>query len=275
MSIPLWGWKLIYGGCSLLSKLIAFAIGPLLSRPDLSDLVDLSVGGLFLSSAFVHILPRAEAGVGASYPFASLVAVIVFAALTLFCFIRDSIALMDENILTACDAQDHSAVRADLMADAAQPAAPAPPAFLVADHLPTILLYVVVLAHSVTSALWMSSLEQSEMDNRAGVVIALQFLEFIGVARFVGGLPVPRWLYWTLGVVISASAAIIAVPIKKIDVISRMAGYVGAVVLGFYFFLGSIAVHNGLMQTARSLVVASLTLLVAFGLPAAVRAGET
>jgi hypothetical protein len=268
-------WKLIYGGCSLISKLIAFAIGTFLTRPTLSDLVDLAVGGLFLSSAFVHILPRAEAGVDASYPLASLVAVIVFAALTLFCFIRDSIALMDENILTACDTLNHSAVRSDLMDEAPPPAAPAPPAFLIADHLPTMLLYVVVLAHSAASALWMSSLEAGEMNEHVGVIIALQFLEFVGVARFVRELPVARWVYWALGVVISAaSAALIAAPIGAIEQIPTISGYVAAVVLGFYFFLGSIAVHNGLTQTTHSFVIASLTLLLAFAAPAAVRAGE-
>jgi hypothetical protein len=275
MAFPRWVWKLVYGGCSLLSKLIAFAIGTVLTRHDLSDLVDLAVGGLFLSSGFIHILPRAEAGVDASYPLASLVAVIVFAALTLFCFIRDSIALMDENILTACDTMNHSAVRSDLMDEAPPPAAPSPPAFLIADHIPAILLYVVVLAHSAASALWMSSLDASEMNKRAGVIIALQFLEFVGVAKYVRELPVARWLYWALGLVISAaSAGVIAAPIGKIDKISVISGYAAAVVLGFYFFLGSIAVHNGLTQTTHSIGVASLTLFLAFAIPAAVRVGE-
>jgi hypothetical protein len=275
MGLALASWKLVYGGCALASKLAAFALGRLLLRPDAADLVDLGVGGLLLSSAFVHILPRAEAGVGLAYPLASLVAVAVFAALTLFCFIRDSIALMDENILTACDAANHSAVRADLMEEAPPPAPPAPPPFLVADHLPALLLYAAALAHSAASALWMGALPAPEIHRRVGVVLALQFLECIGVARFVGGLPLSRGIYWGLAAAVAAaSAAIIAAPIGEIAHIGTISGYVAAVVLGFYFFLGSIAVHNGLTQTTRSLVVASLTLLLAFALPAAVRAGE-
>jgi hypothetical protein len=272
MSLSHREWKAIYGAIGFVSKFISFAIALVFARPTVSDLADLAVGGLFLSSAFIHILPRAEYAVGGSYPYASLVAVVIFAALTLFCFIRDSIALMDENILTACDTIPHTTVRSDLVDE---PQSPPPPSFLVADHLPTILLYLVVLVHTVASALWMANLTPDDLTKHAAVVLALQLLEFIGLARYILQLPIRRWLYWLLGFFVSAaSASVIAVPMPKISRVEVYSGYASAVVLGFYFFLGSIAVHTGLTQTNRHLLVASITLLVAFALPAAVRAAD-
>jgi hypothetical protein len=98
MSLPHSSLKLIYGAGAFVSKFLAFVIVFLVRHPNLSD-PD--------SSAFVHILPRAESDIGGSYPYASLVAVIVFAALTLFEFIRDSIAIMDESILQTWDLRSH------------------------------------------------------------------------------------------------------------------------------------------------------------------------
>jgi hypothetical protein len=271
--------KLIYGLSAFVSKLLSFLIVFLLRHPNLSDLVDLAAGGLYLSSAFVHILPRAESDIGGSYPYASLVSVIVFAALTLFEFIRDAIAIMDESILQTWDPSTHTTIKSDLTEEPSLPPPPPAPAaqssFHIADHLPIFLLYLVVIGHTVSSALWITNLNADQLKEHAIVILSLQFLEFLGLAKYIGGLPINRVFYWVLGfVAAAASSAVIAAPIPEIQKIQAIGGYVSGVVLGFYFFLGSKAVHNGLTQTKKPLLVPSSTLLLAFAVPAAVRAGD-
>jgi hypothetical protein len=264
-------WKLIFGGISVVTKLIAFTIAVYVERSS-SDLTDLAVGGIFLSSGFVHILPRAESHIGGSYPYASLVAVCVFVGLTLFAFVRDSIALMDENILTNCETINYqTSVSTDLVPD--NKPAPVNP-FAISEQFPTIFLYITDVINTIAAGIWLSTREDlGVMTDIASIQLTMQALELIAVGKYVHEMPIPSSIYWILAVIASGtSSVLIAMPISEFPSIGAFSGYACAVTLGVYFFLGSIAVHKGLTETKHNVIVSSLVLLLSFAIPTATRA---
>jgi hypothetical protein len=48
----------------------------------------------------------------------------------------------------------------------------------------------------VSSALWITNLDADQLKQHAIVILALQFLEFLGFAKYIGGIPIHRALYW-------------------------------------------------------------------------------
>lgn len=271
-------WKLVYGFISLVSKVASFAIAYFLDKVvSYSDLIDLFVGGLFMSSAFVHMLPRAESQINTDFPYASLVAVLVFAAFSLFCFIRDSIALMDENILTPCEScsgTSHLVMDADLL-ESRIPAADPIPTYTILDSLPSAVLYVAVIIDTIADGLWLSTLDLSHMHERTGVTLAMQFLEFIVIGKFIRALPIPKWAFWVAaGIASAASSILIMVRLPLWSGVHTFTGYASAVLLGIYFFLGAVSIHKAITTVKRSMITACGTLFLAFAIPAAIRAGD-
>jgi hypothetical protein len=268
-------WKLIYGIISLVSKVISFIIAIVLDQNEYSDMIDLAVGCVFLSSGFVHIMPRASSQVRGGYPFSSLIAISVFAVLTLFCFIRDSIALMDENILTTCDTVTyHGGASPDAAAEGDGGGGPLA-VFVWADQIPTLALYFAVLAETIATSIWVATLDVGGLREHTAVILVMNFLEFIGVAKFVVSMPMPNFLYWLMTVIAAGVPSIlIACPLGSCSGAKAAAGYVSSCLLGLYLFMGSIAVHSGLAQTRRHVAVVCAVLLLAFTIPAAIRAGD-
>jgi hypothetical protein len=188
-------WKVLYGLISLATKLLSFAIALLLNRTSLTDLIDLAIGSIFLSTTFVHIMPRADVQIHSSYPFGSLVTITVFAALTLFCFTRDAIAMRDENILTSCETiSPQSVMGTELVSECT--VVPSPQrSFVISDEFPTLFLYVCVLVNAAAASLWLSALHLADLHHRTGVAIAIQFIEFIAVGTFVARMPISRRVF--------------------------------------------------------------------------------
>jgi hypothetical protein len=266
-------WKLIYAALSLVSKVAAFVLSIWLHQTDLVDLIDLAIGGVFMSSGFIYVLPRATSRIPSAYPFASLVAVVVFTALTMFCFVRDSIALMDENILATCDAFAPPTTTDQLTNS---PAVDQGPTFLIADYIPTIVLYVAVVLDAVACAVMLVTDDADGLGDRTGVLIATQFIEFVGVGTYLVRLPIHPAIFWFFVLFAAlSSSVVIGLPLREWSPTRYLAGYASAVVLGTYIFLGSIAVHTGLAQSNRHVIVASGTLLLSLAIPAAIRAASS
>jgi hypothetical protein len=273
MKLNLAAWKLIYGLISLVSKVAAYVLAIWLNQTALVDLIDLAIGGVFMSSGFIYVLPRATSRIPSAYPFASLVAVVVFTALTMFCFVRDSIALMDENILATSEAFAPASLQQQLTT---KPEPDPGPSFLIADYIPTIVLYVAVMLDAVACAIMLASLDVDSLNDRMGVLIATQFIESIGVGTYLVRLPMPPAIFWFLVLLSALSSSIVmGLPLTEWSHARYLAGYASASVLGTYVFLGSIAVHNGLAQSRRHVLVAAGTLLISFAIPPAMRAASS
>jgi hypothetical protein len=267
-------YKLIFAAISLVSKVVSFVVAVFLDQHEYSDMIDLAVGCVFLSSGFVHIMPRASSQVSGRYPFSSLIAIAVFAVLTLFCFVRDSIALMDENILTTCDTVTY---HGSAPPDPAEKDGGGEPlaVFVWADQIPTLALYVALLADTIAVSIWVATLGTDDLLEHAPVILVMNFLEFIGVAKFVVAVPMPNLAYWVLTVIAAGTpSVIIACPLANDGHAEQAAGYVSSCLFGLYLFMGLIAVHSGLAQTRRHLAVACAVLFFAFAVPAVVRAGD-
>jgi hypothetical protein len=194
-----------------------------------------------------------------------------FAFMTLFSFIRDSIALMDENILTTCEPVGCAAEPTAQLTDTQ----PELPGFMWGDHIPAAALYVVTLADATATAIWIATLDMRAIRARTGVVIALGFIEFAAMGKFVAAIHMPIGLYCILSALAAiAPSILIACPFKNPAVAQTAAGYAGSVLLGLYLFVGSIAVHAGLTRTKWHLAVTLAVLVLSFAIPAAIRAGD-
>jgi hypothetical protein len=207
--------------------------------------------------------------VSGSYPLASLIGICIFAFLTLFSFIRDSIALMDDSILTTGEPVGSAADSTAQLTDTQ----PELPGFIWSDHIPAVALYVVSLADAIATAIWISTLELSAIHRRTGVVLALGFIEFAAMGRFVSAMRMPIALYCILSALAAiAPSILIACRFKNRGAAETAAGYVASVLLGLYLFVGSIAVHTALAHTRRPLRVALAVLMLSFAMPATIRA---
>ena len=255
---------------SFVSKLVSFVVGPFLQRESISDVVDVTVGAGLTSISLVHILPRAEDYIAGPYPFAALVALGVFTLLTLFTFIRDSLALMDDTMLTTCDTINmHTTATTDLL-DGQQVVERQE--FMFGENAPTLFLCLSSAVTSVASGILLSSAKIETLQSQAPTHIAIQFLEFIAIARYVAMMPIRKWLYVVLGVVLSAiEPALMMAPIENVNwkTVVQFSGYASSVLLGVYLFLGSIAVQGGLAGVKHN-VRTGICMVLAFAVPTAI-----
>jgi hypothetical protein len=272
-------WLYVYASISLVSKLVSFLIGYLLfPQTAIADLIDLGVAGTLLSIAFVHVLPRAEDFVNTTYPFASLVAVIVFVAVTIFTFVRDSLALMDENILTPGDLGSPPATaRTTLISDPPETESAGSRGAKLAEIVPTVFLFVSLFVDSVATDLVIAITETSSLTRIAAVQLSIRFLEFIVLAKLVKAGAAPKLLYWGLGIFISvASSVVIAIPLEEgahKATLQRVSGCASAVVLGLYMYFGSLALNSGLADIKHSRALIASVLIVSFAVSAGIPAG--
>lgn len=263
------GLKFLYAGLCFIAKMTGYIAGMFLGRESISDLVNLAVGGGLTAISLVHLLPRAEDFISGSYPFAALVAIVVFAILTLFTFVRDSIALMDDNILATFEAVNiHTITNTDLLNE--QLLAKKPEIDFL-ENLPTMFLYFTAILNSITCGILLASITDSGVLNKhASLHIAIGLIEFVAISRYVNLVPLPRIAYWGLGVLAALiEAVIVAVPVGGIslDVMKQLSGYTSAVIIGIYIFLGSGAIHNGLTQSKHSLAISAVIMLMSFTIP--------
>lgn len=267
--MSLTGLKYLYGGLSLVGKIISCIIGIFLGKDSISDLVDLAVGGGMTAISLVHLLPRAEDFISGTYPIAALVAIVIFALLTLFVFIRDSMALMDDNILTAYEAVNvHTTSNTDLLNEQLHTRTPD---FDFLECLPTAILYVAAILNSVASGLLLGSVLDPEVLNKNAVLhIAVAVVEFIAIAKYLNALPLPRFIYWVLAIIAAlAETVVLVTPIHgiSIDFMKQLLGYTSAVLIGVYIFMGSSCIHNGLTASKHGLPISAVVMLLAFAIP--------
>jgi hypothetical protein len=255
--------------------LVSFFVATFLCNTSYSDLIDLAIGGIFFSSGFVTLLPRAEANIGAPYPFASLLALIVFIGLSFLQFIRDSLALMDESLVQVCDVESFSRTDGAASAESTAPVNDEP--FVPSEQFPVALLYGSVLLASFGTSIWLVAGGEEQLNNIGPMIIAMQFVEFMAVGKMVCSMPIRRALYWVLAVVAAVvPSVLIAIPTEGDPAwIHYFSGFSSAVVLGVFLFLGSISIHEALDSGTRPLIVSAVVLVLAFAIPAAIRASAS
>lgn len=261
--------KWVYGGISFVGKMLSFGIGMFLGKESISDLVDLAVGGSMTAISLIHLLPRAEDFISGTYPIAALVAIVVFAVLTLFVFIRDSMTLMDDNMLTSYEAVNvHTTSNTDLLNEQLQTKTPD---FDILECVPTGVLYITALLNSIASGIILGSvLDPDVLNKNAGIHIAVCVVEFVLIAKYINALPLPRVAYWILAVITALIEAVLsAIPIEgiSVSVMKQMSGYTSAILIGVYVFMGSCCIHNGLTTSKHSLPISAAVLFVSFAIP--------
>jgi hypothetical protein len=109
------------------------------------------------------------------------------------------------------------------------------------------------------------------------MIIAMQFVEFMAVGKMVYAMPISRALYWVLASVAAVVPSVLmAIPTEGDRAwIHYFSGFSSAVVLGVYIFLGSISIQEGLASGTRPLIVSALVLVLAFAVPASIRASSS
>lgn len=271
MGLSLQTWKIVCGVILFVLKLIAFSIVFFLRhRPD-SEVIDVTVGAGLTAISLVHILPRAEDFIAGEYPFAALVALVVFTFLTLFTFIRDSLGLTDDTILTTdCDAINrHTTVNVNLLSG--RDANESETKFVFAENVPVIFLSLASVSTSIAAGLLLSGTTLHELQVESPH-FAIAFLEFIAIARYIALMPIRAWIFWLSAVVLSViESSLMMSPIENLrrKTLIQYSGYSSSILLGVYLFLGSVAIQRGLTAAKQSWLSA-LALVLAFGVPMAI-----
>lgn len=265
--------KLIYAAASLCGSLLGFAGGRWLRGDACADAANLAVGGLLLSLAFAHLMPAAAALVAAEYPASSLVAVLVFAAMTLFAFVRDSLSLMDDSILTV-----YNSVSSQALIDGSEAQDDGQRSertgFALAEGALPLLAWAAAVAAEVARACYFSGCDVDMLNRMYAVEPAVKLVEAFALAQVLAGAQIGDGAFWALAAAagVVEPALLVALPDKLGERFRReFYGYAASVLLGVFFYFGALGVHTGVSMIRHNALVMALVLLAAFAVPAALQ----
>jgi hypothetical protein len=202
------------------------------------------------------------------YPYELLLSLVTFMFLSLFSFIRDSVALMDDSLIVSCEPITNSPILSPETLDA--PDKPPPKSLPCSDTFLIAFLYILILVDSVAMGLFLASMQFDKFQLEAAMHFCVRAFEFFVLAWFSSGLfRAPT--HWTFGAIaILGSSVAVAIPLhdnghgRRLQTVS---GFTSGALMGAYIFLGSVAIHQGLTEAPTGPLATGTVMFLSFAVP--------
>ncbi|OHT01181.1 hypothetical protein TRFO_32128 [Tritrichomonas foetus] len=253
--------KAIYFVCFFLIHIIGSYLGFKIKSEKFDDLIELFIGSFLISFSITCIIPKAELSMSGSYPYASLISLSIFTILTLYNFLHESIALMDENILMTCDVIHSPSASLNEYTPISQNDQQK---FHFWDNLATIFYYVIYCIYIIIVSLYHSSLDNiEELNSIIPFILTFRLFEAFTMSKFLQKMSIKKFTLMLLSLISSILPVLMLIPtnIKNID---NILGSAMALILGVYMYFGAMSIQNGMSKQPRNLSIAAVVLLSTF-----------
>ncbi|OHT06231.1 hypothetical protein TRFO_25788 [Tritrichomonas foetus] len=263
--VSLTGYKAIYSFSFFTAHILGSFLGTFLKKKKYSTYMELFSGGFLLSLGLNHIYRVSSTNPLVKYPYASVATLVIFTFLTLFTFLRESISLMDDNILTTCEiGQNASASNSEY--DAILPHQK--PQFHILENLSQILYYVISLFAVISLTISISRYSIDQLNENVPFFVIFRLFESSILSFFLFKMPLKKLYKYILIFVFSLPSFLIFLSNTLISEKSNFPRYFlkscFSMLLGVYFYFGATSVHRGISSLSESFVVPFSILALSF-----------
>lgn len=282
-------FKVLYFLLFLISHIVGSIIGNRIKPKNYSFLIDLFCGSFLLSFSLNHIYNVADSeSCFKSYPYQSLISIIIFSFLTLFSFIKDSTNFIDESMLLRYDTTG-SSIRdnqqytlnttdghqfypseLDLANTPKENNAPVQnhkPKFRLLDNLHILIFYLISFISSISFGLYLSTYTKDQLNQNCPYFIVFRFFESIILSVLLSRMPVSQIIFWAMIILHSLFSFFIIISNKSSSIINYFYRISYSFLLGCYFYFGSLLLHNGISDSSKSFIFSLLIIIFSFALP--------
>ena len=260
----------LIAGISLVLNFLSLLFSFLFNYDAKPEFFNLISGSFLLSLSFVQILPAATHLIETSYPFQSLTIIITFTFLTLFIFIRDALALMDDNVLLPCDAINIQSTFTGNGDSSISSLSREKTKFVFKEHFSEIFYYIVFVLQSIPTGFVIRDMSIRKII----AVLIFRVLEYIILGKIMRKMKLSNTFFWILGAIVSIIEPIVVViPVTIPSLILKwINGISSSILYGTYIFFATMDINSGVNVTSYDNLVIATIIIGGFAIPAGIRA---
>lgn len=282
-------FKVLYFFLFLISHVVGSIIGNRIKSKNYLFLIDLFCGSFLLSLSLNHIYNVTDSrSCFKSYPYQSLISIIIFSFLTLFSFIKDSTSFIDESMLLRYDTTG-SSIRdnqqytlntteghqfypneLDLATTPKENNTPVQnhkPKFRLLDNLHILIFYLISFTSSISFGLYLSTYTKDQLNQNCPYFLVFRFFESIILSVLLSRMPISQIIFWAMIILYSLFSFFIIISNNSSSIINYFYRISYSFLLGCYFYFGSLLLHNGISDSSKSFIFSLLIIIFSFALP--------
>lgn len=213
-------------------------------------------------------MPMTESFIGNEYPFSSLITVIVFAIVTLFTFIRDSISLMDESILTVYNSINSQPLSENKSEN--EDEKKNEKRFSILENLTYMVIFLMMIITSISNAFYFSSCDIDQLNKSYVIEPILKLLETYSLSKILLLMPINDITYWIMAFVEAIVEPILLATLPSSfdhHFQKNFMGYSSSILLGLFFYFGAYSIHTGISLVQHYVFILAFVLLISFAIP--------
>lgn len=268
-------WRILYSFLGFPILMCSFVIPYFCHFNDFQFLADTFFGGILLSLAILDLFPMAHSMIDQVYPFTTAISLLIFALLSLFSFIRQSLQLADDDYLVQCDGSvaqgkidDGDGVKFNSSKFSWY-------TFLkngLTDRLPLLIFAIILIFDQIMLVILLSSASLSDLNYSSIMFIGIRFFTFLSSGYIFIDNSVRPLIYWIYAFIISLIFSIfmlfhIKLNENCINSLQIAYGISTSLLIGFFFFYGGQRLHSGLEENDNFSYVTIILLFVSFLVP--------
>lgn len=289
--VSLIAFKALYFILFFIAHLLGSIIGSRIKSKCYSFLIDLFCGCFLLSVSLNHIYHISASDIiFKTYPYQSLISIIIFSFLTLLYFIRDSTSIIDESMLVKYDTTGSSVrdnhqytlnsteiqqiFQNDLIShnNAKENNVDTQfhkPKFRFLDQFPLLLYYIISLESVISFGIYLSTYNKSQLNHNCPYFLGFRLIESIILSILLSRVPISKIIFWIMIITFSIFSFFILIAnesssTKTISMINHIYRFSFSFLLGIYFYFGSLLLHNGFSNSSNSLFFSLLVIILSF-----------
>ena len=282
-------FKVLYFFSFLISHILGSFIGYRIKPVKYSYLIDLFCGSFLLSLSLNHIYKIADSVTySKSYPYQSMISIIIFSFLSIFSFLRDSASTIDESMLLKYDttgssirdnqqytlntAECHQLFTNELGLANPPKINPEPtlnhkPKFRLLDNLPLLIFYLISFESSISLGFYISTYTKDQLNQNCPYFVVFRFFESIILSIFLAKIPFPQIIFLIMIILYSLFSFFVIISNNPSSTINNFYKLSYSFLLGSYFYFGLLFLHNGISESSKSFIFSLIILVFAFAFP--------
>lgn len=258
--------KLLWSLSSFASAALGITLSSTINYVTYIDICSLCYGMIILSTSFVYIVPKTEQLTYGNYPLNLLISLIMFTIMALVSFVRDSLTLMDDNILVPCDAVNFQ-TPFTFNSDSNKKKPSKKSKFKPAENIDLILLGIFLSINSILDGLFLSI--QQKICLKDFLSLIPHTFEFVVYGKYLNCSKIEKKWYWLFGLLVAIIEPLCGAFNLTInpDLINLLLGISSSILFGLYIFLSINMINIGINSIQTNFVISAIVALLSGVLP--------
>lgn len=226
-------------------------------------------GCSFVSYGITHFCTRSEF-LTTKHPYSMMISMFVFAFLSFFTFLRESLSLLDDNLLIRFDIINNT----PLTSQNSQTPNFETVSFSYGEHLTHIMHFICSCFESASFGILISIYNKPMTLNRDIIIMFIaRFVQMTCISHSFSKIPLSKPVYYIFGFLNSIISPVLVILRIRMEITKAKSLYaiISAVMMGFFLYIGASSIHNSRISIRHKPYGSALLALFGFMIPLLLR----